>query len=551
MLAMSGARWRTRGRSGLTMVELLVAMVILLVGIYAVAKGFPALFRNIDAQRGITEMARLCEGMIERLEDHPSRLPAAVTCHYKPSAGTVDLIHPDSEPVPDDGTTPPAPNSRDDLIEVRREVFRVPGPAGQTGPAVYPLNLGPAAWDAAAQLVYARELVELERLSRDDFQHIGLPLPEGTFYVDDVAPNTGRLYLPTGVGAALVDYCWVDGGGRPHYAYGEYVSAGAPVRATVIAGFAGVVQEGCKATGAVEYNVILGDASDLATAPCVLEENYGATLLFGPSALGKVIQVDYRLRTELDDNLRPRRALMLMEEFTAPTTPPYQADLKFGGIDDEKPLYETALDGTDIADVYLLVIDLQTGDAYTDADTEVSLDMIKGKVTFAWPDPNLMKGHELRVYYRTLDEHFVQVQKAPQYFVEDALADTYQNSDPALDFSELVDYRRYSVSADAGDAAYTVVTFPESAAGQTVAVDYLYDPDADGNPPYQRVWGELHVIGNDEATGTWTIVLSNPNVQAIVGVQGVSLKVRGWWHTERGRLVKLDLDTVLTPRKLL
>lgn len=550
MLAMSGARWRTGGRSGLTLVELLVAMVILLVGIYAVAKGFPALFRNIDAQRGITEMARLCEGMIERLKDHPSRLPAGVTCHYKPSAGTVDLIHPDSEPVPDDGTTPPAPNARDDLIEVRREVFRVPGPAGQTGPAVYPLNLGPAAWDAAAQLLYARELVELERLDR-------VPpaggIPFGTFYF----ARDGTLSLPPGLTGALLDYCWVyswiGGTGAkewaPHYAYGEWALNG-PVRATAITGFDGVVPESCKATGVIEYLVELGNASDVAPGKCVLEENYGATLLFHPSAAGKVIQVDYRLRTEPDANGRQRRALMLMEEFTAPTTPPYQADLKFGGIDDERPLYETALDGTDIADVYLLVIDLQTGDAYTDADTEVSLDMIKGKVTFAWAAPNAMKGHELRVYCRTLDEHFVQVQKAPQYFVEDLLADTYQDANPALDQRQLVEYRRYSVSADAGDPAYTVVTFPESAAGQTVAVDYTYDPDGDGNPPYERA-EELHVIGNDQSTGTWTIVLGNPSVYTIVGVQGVSLKVRGWWHTERGRLVKLDLDTVLTPRKLL
>ena len=84
-----------RARSGLTMVELLVAMVILLVGIYAVAKGFPSLFTNIDEERQRSEMGRLCEETIERIKDHPSVLPEAVVGHDPATGG---LIHPDAEP---------------------------------------------------------------------------------------------------------------------------------------------------------------------------------------------------------------------------------------------------------------------------------------------------------------------------------------------------------------------------------------------------------------------------------------------------------------------
>ncbi len=135
----------------------------------------------------------------------------------------------------------------------------------------------------------------------------------------------------------------------------------------------------------------------------------------------------------------------------------------------------------------------------------------------------------------------MQVQKAPRYFIEERLAGQYPGAE-----AEGVDYRTYTASTDSGDGLYTVLTFPESAAGQAVSVDYLYGASA----PYQRVSGELHVVGFDEGLAAWTIVLTEPAVQAIVGVQGVSLKVRGWWHTQRGRVETLDLDTFLTPKKL-
>lgn len=556
MPAMSSRKRWMRARSGFTLAELLVAMVILLVGIYAVAKGFPSLFVNIDAERQRSEMARLCQATIERLKDHPSRLPEAVAGHLPANdPAAPGLIPPDLEP---DETATVAPgNSRDDLFEVMGEVFRVPGVDPSATAAVYPFNLGPADGDPALAPL-ARELVALERLTKEDFEDLpGGVIPVGSpwFYLD----SAGQLFLPADLDAALVDYCWVDADSGVHYAQGEYVAAGGSVRAAGIVdegpglpAFDGVVQESCKATGTTEYIIALGDQGHPAlTGPaepdppvCVLERTYGATLLFHPTAAGKVVQVDYWLRTEPDGNSDPRRALMVMEEVPAPTTEPYQVDLKFAGIDDETPLYETDLEGNDITDVYLLVVDLQNGTCYTDADSEVSLDMINGKVTFTWPDPPgpaAMRGHELRIYYRTLDGHFVQVQKAPRYFIEERLAGQYTGAEATG-----VDYRTYSTLADSGDAAYTVLTFPESVAGQAVAVDYLYGASA----PYQRATGELHVVGFDEGLAAWTIVLTQPDVQAIVGVQGVSLKVRGWWHTQGGRVETLDLDTFLRPRKL-
>ncbi len=542
MRAMSGTIWRRspdsnipdrwrRARSGLTMVELLVAMVILLVGIYAVAKGFPSLFTNIDQERQRSEMGRLCQETIERLKDDPSVLPEVVTGHDPATGG---LIHPDSEP--DDTVLAASGNARDDLIEVLGEVFTVPGVDPSALAAVYPLNQGPVAVDASSNpLAQVRELVKLERLSEAP---TGL-VPNGTFFVD----RNGSLLLPSGLSGAFVDYCWVDTAGQSHYAYGEYVTFSGNVRAAGVTGppaFAAVVEQSCRATGFIEYNVLLGGAGDVAAGTCVVEQTYGATLLFDPSAAGKVIQVDYTLRTEDDANGNPRRALMVKEEVPAPVSPPYELDLAFEGLDDENPLYKTTLNGTDLdPDVYLLAVDLQTGNTYTDAGSEVTLDMTKGTVTFTWASPAAMHGHELRIYYRTLNDDYVQIQKAPQYFIEDVLASQYTGAETAA-----VDYREYTASADTGDATYTVLTFPESVAGQAVTVDYVYGTSS----PYERVTAELHVIAGE---APHTVVLDNPNVQAIVGVQGVSLKVRGWWMDARGRLQKLDLDTFLTPKKLL
>jgi len=292
--------------------------------------------------------------------------------------------------------------------------------------------------------------------------------------------------------------------------------------------------------------VLLGGEGDVTFGTCIVEANYGATLLFHPSAAGKAVHVDYTLRTEDDANANPRRALIVVEEVPAPTSPPYELDLKFEGLDDENALYETTLDGTDLdPDVYLLAVDLQTGITYTDAGSEVALDMTKGTVGFTWVSPAAMHGHELRIYYRTLNDDCVQIQKAPQYFIEDVLAAQYIGPERVA-----VDYREYTASPDMSDAAYTVLTFPGSVAGQAVTVDYVYGTSS----PYQRVTGESHVISatpDPNYGDDYPIVLNNPDVQAIVGVQGVSLKVRGWWMGGRGRLQTFDLDTFLTPKKLL
>ena len=240
----------------MTLTELLVAMMILLVGIYAIVRGFPPLFRNIEGERVRTEMARLAERTLERLKSEPEKLPEAITGHDPLSPHHV--INPYSEP--DETATVQPANSRDDIRWVLAETTRVPAPDVGHSVVAYPLNLGPAAShristspDVWALQGAARLLTALQRLDEVPMGAV----PDGMFYL---GPD-GTLQLPSGYTAAMVDYCWVQRDGTPHYVWDEYVSAGTRVRAAALdsgssaaTDFVNVIPSSAEARGVVEYS---------------------------------------------------------------------------------------------------------------------------------------------------------------------------------------------------------------------------------------------------------------------------------------------------------
>ncbi len=550
---LTGTRRHERG--GLTLIELLVAMSILLVGIYAVARGFPSLFGNLDEEKQRTAMVRLAEEQMERLKAEPQLIPEAIAGHDPVSAA---VINPDA--WPDESVDPTTGNPRDDLTWVLGETFKVPAAQAGAAYAAHTLNLGPATVQDPTSVADYFQVFRLERLHRPDLTETewvmaGRPLEDDQFFLD----SAGYLFAPMQYPTARVDYCWVDDTGTPHWVYDEVVTnalaavTAVPVRAAELTTgpiFANVVCERSRAKAMVRYTVMIGTPADVTPGVAVLERNYGATLLLPAEDAGAVMHVNYQLKTEPDSAGNPRRVPVVIEELTAPTQPPYRIDLKFGGIDDAQPLFDTDLTGAPLASpVSALVLDMMTGDAWTDVDTWIELDYIAGRLTLDWDDAAApmtaaqARGRELRIYYRTLDGHMITVEKAPDYFLEDAIMQTYQDPNPALDQSDKVDYRYFTAQPAPGDAAYTQLVFPASAAGQAVAVDYLAGPGA----PYERVSGEMHVVD----TTSLGIVLDRPDVAAIVRVRGVSVKVRGWWHDARGRVQMVDLDTFLTPEPLL
>jgi len=234
---------------------------------------------------------------------------------------------------------------------------------------------------------------------------------------------------------------------------------------------------------------------------------------------GAHMRVDYYLRTDPARN--DRRALIMTEDHHLSTTPA-TIELVGTGIDSSQ-----VFEGTTSS--YMLGVDLNTGDICSQDAGDLDIDdpntpepddgYGRGIVVLSVPDDAI--GHTFRFYYRTTDQDMITVQKAPNVFMEEAVAGG-------------TNYYTYTRSGD-------VLIFPDCTAEQTVAVDYIYDATSQ-----YRVVGEMHTInGNRNDPNYLTIALNNSPVQSIIAVRGMSLKVRAWWRTQTGRLTHLDVDTIL------
>lgn len=578
--------------SGLTLIELLVAMSILLVGIYAVARGFPALFGVLESERVRTEMARSAEERLEQLKSASYQLPEAIAGH----GPWMEVFDPDAYPetIPGDPDVWAA-NARDDLIWILGEVFEAPAVNPGMGVSIYPLGMGPASIADTENAGDYLEVYHFTRLERLEERPPGGMVPAGYFHLDE----QGFLYAPDDYSAVHVDYVWVDPDGVQHGVSDEVVGnrnrdpAALPVRATEALDpeFAAVVSELTTARGQISYNVIVPDPADPAdpypptTLPAetvAVDPIYGATIALPAADARRVMHVTYQLKTEPDFGGNMRRVLMMSEEFEAPAEIPYQRSLKLGLIEEEpeRALFTSELDGvTALPDpVYLLIMDLTNGTVWTENEDWIELDFTTGVVTLDWEHDEAplsavqARGRSLRAYYRTIYEHTIAVQKAPAYFVQDVIAATYVDPDPDNDETRNVDYRTYEVlPQDAWtNPRYPELVFPASASGQVVFVDYVI---AVSNGSFyrteRRVNGEMHVIGSTSYshpadifnvlnhTDLRRITLRSPlpetgiGTVGVLGVQGGSLSVRAWWFNPAGRAQRISIDTFLTPEPLL
>jgi hypothetical protein len=187
-------------------------------------------------------------------------------------------------------------------------------------------------------------------------------------------------------------------------------------------------------------------------------------------------------------------------------------------------------------------------------------------------------GHTLRFYYRTLDRHNIQLQRAPRAYVDSVTASSYQAaylqylSDPdAAEAASLaeVDYRTYKLNlvAALGDPNLRIAvlefgqwqdedsdpsTLPiwaeaKSSAGMTVAVNYSYWPSA---AEVKFVWGELHTV----SPGGSQVALDHATIQSrpitVMAVNGVSARARAWWLGRNGRQKMTDIESCFLPTAL-
>ncbi len=511
----------------MTLVEVLVAMVILLVGVWAVARGFPTLMRNVASEQERTQAARLAEQRIEILKQNPAALPFAI----RGAASDAATIDPDSAPRDPDSTTNP-PNSRDDVTAVVEERAKVPAPAG--GFPLLVLSQGLVQEDPTTLRVW-----KVTRLKRLNYPPTGGgAAPRGYFYMDELS---GMLILPPGHDGVRVDYAWVDTSGGVHWVQGERILT-AGTHLTVHAVGSGVfarVLPGTATAEALDELQVLAIGATTPNAGQVAIAPFGIGLIFSPRDAGSTVMIDYQLRLRANG----KRELYMMEDQVIGADrcvmDPADPNFRYATVRLAWPGLEphlTAAAGFGINGVFsVIAVDLKEGLAYwegagiepVDAEAAAS-----GAIRLHIPVTAI--GHPFRFFYTTDDQACIQVYKPPATFFDDRSAASYP--DPAL-----LAHRTYSVEMQSSGRC--LLHFSPSNIGFTVSVDYVWN---DGGI-MRLASGELHTLAPSSDGTEALCALFNPNVVEIRAVRGVSLRVRAWWRRPSGKLTHFDLDTILAP----
>ena len=508
----SGGRFAPSMRAGFTLVEVLVAMVILLVGIWTLAVSFPKLLGVVATQEKRTEMAQQAQRTLNQLTRHPADLPLGTRGDTFNLGGAgaagIDATGKPLDPsISDLNITPP--NARDDMIEVIGERFTVQAPlAFPYGP--YPVHV----FRQGLALATNPPVTQV-------FSERGLP---SGFSVD---PD-GTVNFPGGVDLVEINYDWVDTGGTTHHVYGEFIDVIVTNRVAgeSMGNFSQVLSGTVEGIWLFPLTVLPGGVPPPPINE-VIEDPSGAMLLFNANSAGDRMRVNYALLTDPDFR-NDRRALIMSEEHRIVSFP--QTITLVSSHIDEMDLPVDLNADTLYNDTNILAVDLNTGYVYWEgsgldwlADDALS----KGQITVGYSLPAPEIGHDVRFYYVTLDEDLISIQVAPQAYVDEDIAIAL--TDPSLL------YRSYQ---DVLNGAYTDLLFYPCNAGHTVAVDYKYD---DGTTII-TVNGEMHTVNTEP--GNHYITLNWPNVDEIIAVRGKSLTAIAWWRTPNGRLEKLEINTV-------
>ncbi len=515
--------------TGMTMVEVLVAMTILLIGIWALATGFPKLLGVLSVEEKRTEMVNLLESTVEQHKRNAHNLPLAI--RGDSTLAAPEGIHANSKPDdPDSGDFGITPaNSRDDIVEIIGESFVVPAP-GPTAP--YPVHI--------FQQGLADPPFDVDDNAVTQVYQIVLSHSLNLQVTEDGLVTFDNADL------AEISYAWWDDIDlRTHYVDGEVIAPNGYVDASNvdITGhhrFHRVVEGSVHGVGRQYFTVIEDDpvtpVNPLALGE-VVQDITGAVLRFHPNAVGLQMRVNYTLR--LEPQRYDRRALLMTEEHRI-ISAPQTIQLISSHIDDELAL---PLDlGGDETSVF--AVDINTGETYWEGYDIAEFEDDEAAHGIVHIDASGAIGHDLRFYYATTDQDLVTLQKAPAVFVDRIVV-------AAASVGDLL-YRSYLRDDRIDGSDITDLWFEPCNAGHTVAVDYtyLYGPDAEK----RTVRGEMHTINTEPYDITVAsidyddvhgITLDYDNVQEIIAVRGMSLKARAWWRTPNGRLVTLDVDTVL------
>lgn len=512
----------------MTLIELLVAMLVLLVGVWTVAQGFPSLMRSVALEQERTQAARLAEQRLASLHRNSAGLPMAITAPPAVAA-TITL---DSRPAdPDDPNSPDnSPNSRDDVYLVIGEKLRVPAPQPASSYALAVVSQGLMEQDFSLVDVWVVE--DLQPLSFDP----GAAAPDGFFYIH----GAGEVVIPPGYDGVLVDYVWLDNTGETHWVHGERLMGSATrlaVQATNNPGFFCVVPRRGRAAGVRQLAEVPGNTPSPGQ---VAMAQFGVGFIFNAAEAGKTVMADYALRL-----VGGKRDLYMLEEQVVGsdscTPDPSDPAYCFATVQLAWPGLDYLLVAPD-PQTRVVAVDLATPNLYWEGSGVEPLDAEAtrtGRIRLHLPLSAV--GHPFRFYYRTDNQACVHVYKPPSAYMDNMTALSYPTPGDLA-------WCTYTPVPGGPGNAYTVLLFSIGNIGVTVAVDYVYaaDENGDGTPEMHPVVGELHTLTSDGA-GNAACALDKPGVVEVRAVRGVSVKIRPWWRTPSGRLARYDLDSILAP----
>ncbi len=359
----SGGRFAPVTPAGFTLVEVLVAMVILLVGIWALAVAFPKLLGVVATQEKHTEMAQQAERTLNQLTRYPQDLPLAIRGDSRlPDANDPTNRGPEGIPAtgsPDDPSITDFAithaNARDDMIEIIGERFTVPAPSPGGAPTpVYAFRQGLATLGTV--VVYNEQ-----------------PLPSGF----SVAPD-GTVNFPLGVNQVEINYDWVESGasGATHHVYRELIPNSVTQVAAASVGSFGRVLPGT-VEGIELYPLAVLPGGGPPGTDEVVEDPSGAMLLFNANRAGDRMRISYVLLT--DPGRHDRRALIMCEEHRIVSLP--QTITLVASHIDETPL-PVDIDGTgSFDDGPILAVNVGNGELYWEGNGLELADAAKGEVT--------------------------------------------------------------------------------------------------------------------------------------------------------------------------
>lgn len=491
-----------RRRAAFALLELLVAMAILAVAIYAALRFFPAGLASIEHQRLITSATRLAQSEVEGWREGRAEPPFAVSLIKSGWPGTGVVLDRETSPFDVEAWFDRAafdPTTKEGGLLVVREVFEVP-PPDPSGNCKYVLSHGPPAWiPGTGAAVVAYNPQPLERADVQDPSQLG----PNQYMVADWGSGRFVLQATGGQRAFKIDFT-VSGGLDSVF---DFIAT-LPANATEIA---------------VDQPIVENSERLYQIYPASVNQ-WGVMTFTSPFA-GRKVAVDYIVA---DPHI-------IGEELEIPPAPagggPVRLRLSITHLLDEplSPMHPFSI----------AAVDLETGDVYTEGRGIVGADWRNSVVAF---DPSL-SGKRVKVYYKSADGIVLLPLKSPslyvQYLPPDMNHPTGQmvvGMDPDGSMSRKGAFPRqfwFVAQLDPADDSLTL-QFQPSEGGKVVAVDYAWSGGV--------TRGEIHPVpegGPYEVT-----LLRRPVVLPLIAVRGVGLKARVCW-LERNRVRKEDLDIVL------